>query len=190
MEGVANVGPQRRVGWTEVAPSRRPYVILSCLLTVLLAVSAVALWETYASGRGWEKTATQRASQLQAMTVQKDQLTAQLTAAQHDLASTKATLAERTAQYNAASARIRSLADEKAQVGDKAAALAEAVVLSKQVSAELDTCVNSLEQLQGYLVNFASYDVTWLATYAGEVNGGCDKARADNAELAQALGAQ
>ena len=186
----ATVGPEARLGWVEAAPRRWPYVALSVILAAALAGVSIALVSTMETGQAWRATAMQRAADLRTMAAQKDDLAAQLKTAQAGLASARSTLADTTARFNAATARIRTLADEKAHVGDQAALLAEAVLLSKQVSSELDTCISDLQQLQGYLVNFQSYDLTWLASYAGEVNRGCDRARSDNAALAQKLGAQ
>ena len=55
---------------------------------------------------------------------------------------------------------------------------------------ELDTCVDRLQQLQVYLVDFESYDLEQLMSFARETNDGCNDAQADNAALAAALGAR
>jgi uncharacterized protein involved in exopolysaccharide biosynthesis len=73
------------------------------------------------------------------MTRQRDDLDSQLQTTKEDLADT-------VRKYNKANDRIRSLANEKAQVGDQAAFLAETVALSNQVTIELDACVNDLKQ--------------------------------------------
>jgi chromosome segregation ATPase len=126
---------------------------------------------------------------LQSTRQQSESFKAQLAATQAQLDRTKKNLAGVTTQYNQATDRIRSLADEKAQVGDKAAILAETIALSRTVTQELDTCVNNLVALQGYLINYQAYDSTSLIQYATDINSSCDSARSDNAALAKQLGA-
>lgn len=61
------------------------------------------------------------------------------------------------------------------------------MVLSQRVTTELDACVTQLQQLQVYLVDFQSYDVDSLISYARGVNEGCNLAKSDNADLAEKL---
>lgn len=191
MAGIVDEGtsiPERTVPLTEHRPPRRWVRTLSIavLAIALVGVSAALVYSSRSAG-AWRDTANRTAAELAAATQQRDAVAAQLKSAQASLASTRNELADTTDKYNAATDRIRSLANEKAQVGDEAALLAEAVALSQRVTTELDTCVTQLQQLQAYLVDYQSYDLESLISYARSVNSGCARARSDNAELAQRL---
>lgn len=172
--------------------SRRPRrawprtLLLVFLVLALVGVSTALAYSVRSAG-AWRDDANLKAADLVSVRKQRDDLSAQLKSTQTTLASTRTQLADTTAKFNAASDRIRSLANEKAQVGDQAALLAEAVALSQRVSTELDTCVTQLQRLQGYLVDFQSYDLEALIAYARGVNDGCDRAKSDNAALAAKL---
>lgn len=208
LEGVVAVAEawDASLGWEQtverdaapVRPRRRwPYVVVIVVLVAAVAGAGTALVQSSRAAEGWRAVANQRAADLAVTRGQRDALGSQLSAANSQLSAAKgqlvaarSTLAETTAKFNSASARIRALAAEKAQVGDQAALLAESVALSKRVSAELDTCVNNLQQLESYLVDFQNYDTTSLVAFTSQINAGCDQARSDNATLVQQLGTQ
>lgn len=158
------------------------------VLVVALVVTGTGYYLSYRSAQDWSSTARQRAADLASTVRQRDALATQLTAAQDELNTTKSTLADTTTKYNQATDRIRSLANEKAQVGDQAALLAEAVALSSHVSTELNACVNNLQRLELLLVNFQSYDIDVVISLTEQINAGCNQAKSDNAALAQKLG--
>ena len=176
---------------TESVParSRRGLRVVIVLLSLALLVAAGGFVYSARSAQSWRDTAGRTANTLKSTQQQRETVKAQLAATEVQLDSTKKNLAGVTTQFNQATDRIRSLADEKAQVGDRAAFLTETIALSGTVTQELDTCVNDLQALQGYLVNFQAYDSASLIQYATNVNGSCDKARSDNAALAKQLGA-
>jgi septal ring factor EnvC (AmiA/AmiB activator) len=171
------------------ARSRRGLRVVIVLLSLALLVAAGGFVYSARSAQSWRDTAGRTANTLKSTQQQREAIKTQLAATEVQLDSTKKNLAGVTTKYNQATDRIRSLADEKAQVGDQAAILAETIALSRTVTQELDTCVNNLQALQGYLVNYQAYDSTSLIQYATDINGSCDSARSDNAALAKQLGA-
>jgi septal ring factor EnvC (AmiA/AmiB activator) len=171
------------------ARSRRGLRVVIVLLSLALLVAAGGFVYSARSAQSWRDTAGRTANTLKSTQQQREAIKTQLAATEVQLDSTKKNLAGVTTQYNQATDRIRSLADEKAQVGDRAAILAETIALSRAVTQELDTCVNDLQALQGYLVNYQAYDSTSLIQYATDINSSCDSARSDNAALAKQLGA-
>ena len=171
------------------ARSRRGLRVVIVLLTLALFVAAGGFAYSTHVAQSWRDTAGKTANTLEATRQEREAIKAQLAATQIQLDGIKKNLASVTTQYNQATDRIRSLADEKAQVGDQAAILAETIALSRAVTQELDTCVNDLQSLEGYLVNFQAYDSASLIQYATDINNSCDQARTDNAALASQLGA-
>ena len=106
---------------------------------------------------------------------------------QTDLAKTQAALTGVTKDYNEAAARIRSLANEKAQVGDTLAEVQQITALSQQVSTKLDACINNLRTLQGYVVSLDSYNLDEVIAFATEVNRSCNEAQRLNAALSDVI---
>lgn len=169
--------------------SRRlwPYALAAGTLVVALTGVTAALVYSVHSANAWRDSSNQKAAELASTRKQRDELDARLKSVEGNLAFTQTKLADTTAKFNEASDRIRSLANEKAQVGDAAAELAEAVVLSRRVTLELNSCVTQLQELQVYIVNYESYDWNSLVAYAQGVNDDCSRAKADNATLAARL---
>jgi septal ring factor EnvC (AmiA/AmiB activator) len=158
---------------------------------IALSVVALAAGSGFAyssnSARTWHDTSTRTATELGTTQRQRDELKTQLASTQSQLDGTKRDLGDLTGKYKEATDRIRALANEKAQVGDKAAYLDETVAISNLVTKELGGCVDNLQTLQGYLVNFQNYDSTQLINYATDINNACNQARSDNAILAKRL---
>ncbi len=96
------------------------------------------------------------------------------------LAETKGNLDDVAGQYNEAADRIRSLANEKAQAGDRIGFLSSVLVRSGEVSARLGECVSGQQDLQRYLVDAGSYDQDSLMAYVEQVNRDCDDAQGAN----------
>jgi hypothetical protein len=90
-------------------------------------------------------------------------------------------------QYDQANHRVRSLANEKAQVGDAAAELAQLVGASQRVSADLSTCISDLQKLQTYLVNTSAYDQTSLLSVVRGINTECNNARGEGEGLTKTI---
>lgn len=161
-------------------------------------------YSTY-SAQEWRSAASRTSDDLAktsedlvAMTKQRDdlkidaqELQNKLDGVNSQLADTQKQLDGVTSDYNTATDRVRSLADEKAQVGDAAASMATSmanlVTMSQGVTEEMDACIKDLQKLQTYLVDFSSYDSDALITYARQINEGCNKARADSEELSRKL---
>jgi len=153
---------------------------LSAVLALVAAALAASLVYTNNSAEAWQTQAQQRAEALVARTAERDAKSAELKTVTTKLGTT-------TEKYNQAAARIRALADEKAQVGDRAAVLAEVTAQSKTVTTELDACVEQLQQLQGYLINYDLYDPDAVVSVVQQVNDGCNSAQDDNAALVELI---
>lgn len=135
----------------------------------------------------WRSSADQLSRDLATMTKQRDSLVTESQDLRNSLGDAQNQLASMTTKYNTAADRIRSLSDEKAQVGDEAASLATLVVMSQKVGQEMDTCISDLQDLQTYLVDYTSYEAASLINYVREVNTNCDQARAGSEALTEAL---
>lgn len=176
------------------AARRWPFVVTIVVLSLMAAgLGAGFAYSTY-SAQEWRSSANKTSDDLAAMTKQRDNfksdaqdLQRRLDAVNSELADTQEKLAGVTTDYNTATDRVRSLADEKAQVSDDAALMATLVTMSQGVTAEMDTCIGDLQKLQTYLVDFSSYDSEALITYARQINDGCNKARADSDALSKKL---
>jgi chromosome segregation ATPase len=151
---------------------------------VVLFLSAAALGAAFLystnSAQEWRNSANASEEKVASMTRQRDDLKVQVGGLQTQLT-------DMTTQYNAATDRIRSLSNEKAQVGDKNASLATLVVMSQNVTKKMDSCIKDLQELQTYLVNSASYDTASLVNYGRQINTGCNNARADSDALSKKL---
>jgi septal ring factor EnvC (AmiA/AmiB activator) len=169
------------------AESRRGLWIVIGLLSMSLFVAAGGFAYSAHSAQSWRDTSGRTARDLNSTRQQREDFKAQLAATQVQLEATKGDLATVTTNYNQATDRIRSLANEKAQVGDQAAILAETVALSDRVTNELDTCVSDLQTFSSYLIQYQGQDMTNLLGFAGKVDTDCSLAKSDNAVLAQRL---
>jgi septal ring factor EnvC (AmiA/AmiB activator) len=183
------------------APRRWPFIVSIVVLALVAAgLGAAFAYSTY-SAQEWRSTANKtsddlakKSDDLAAMTKQRDSFKSDAQDLQNRLDDVNSQLAETqnklsgvTTDYNTATERVRSLADEKAQAGDDAAYFATLVSMSKGVTAEMDTCIGDLQELQRYLVDFSSYDSDALIKYATQINDGCNKARADSDDLSKKL---
>lgn len=169
-------------------PKRWPLVVAVIVLSVLVAVLCAGYVFSNRSAQAWRAAAESSASDVQSVSAERDGLKATVDELQAEADDLQAKLDEVTAGYNSATDRVRSLADEKAQVGDSAAFLAESLVMSQSVTTQMDECISGLQDLQAYLVDFESYDLESLITYAQSINDGCDRAREASADLSEKLG--
>lgn len=161
--------------------SRRwPFLVSILVLCLIAATLGVGFAYSNYSAQEWRTSANQSAQDLTAMTNQRDDLIGQTQELQTQLGTM-------TAQYNTATDRIRSLSNEKAQIGDNAAYLATLVAISQRVTSEMNACINDLQILQTYMVNYSSYDFTSLMSYARQVGSVCNQARADSEALSRKL---
>lgn len=163
-----------------IRPRRWPYIlsIVALSLTVICLGLAFA-YSTY-SAQEWREAATKSNKDLASMTKQRDGQKAEI----EDL---KTQLADVTVEYKTANDRIRSLSNEKARTGDEAAYYATLVAMSQNVTEGMDMCIDNLQQLQTYLVNYDSYEAVSLLNYARQINSGCNQARADSEALSRKL---
>lgn len=135
----------------------------------------------------WRAAADTTARDLGSMTAERDGLSEKTVSLNSQRSDTNSKLTDTTSQLNDANARIRSLANEKAQLGDNSAFLAELVVKSRTVSTEMSTCIRDLQKLQTYLVNSGAYDQASLLNVVRGVNSECNTARADSDSLAKTI---
>lgn len=169
---------------------RWPFVVIIVVLSILAAGAGAGFAYSNSSAQAWRESSTQAASDLASTkkalasaTLERDQLLG----VRDELTRTQSSLADMTSKYNAASDRIRSLSNEKAQVGDQAALMTGFVATSHQVTQEMDQCISALQTLEGYLVNSRSYDSVSLGNYTQSINTGCSQARADSDALSKQL---
>lgn len=162
-------------------PERRwPYVAS----IVVLFLAAASLGIGFTSAQEWRAFANRSAEDLAAVTKQRDDLKIQtaelqtrLDDTQDELTDTQKQLDDMTTQFNTTTDRVRSVSNEKAQAGVNAALMASLSAMSQGVSQGMDACIEDLQKLQTYLVDFASYDSASLISYASAITSGC-KARA------------
>ena len=183
------------------AVRRWPFVVSIIVLSLVAAGLGVGFAYSTYSAQEWRSAANKTSDDLAktsddlvAMTKQRDdlkidaqELQNRLDGVNSQLADTQKQLDGVTSDYNTATDRVRSLADEKAQVGDEAAYMATLMSMSQGVTAEMDTCISDLQKLQTYLVDYTSYEADALITYARQINEGCNKARANSEELSRKL---
>ncbi|MBT2519750.1 hypothetical protein [Arthrobacter sp. ISL-28] len=180
---------------------RWPFVVSIVALSLVAAGLGVGFAYSTHSAQEWRSAANKTSDDLAktsgdlvAMTKQRDdlkidaqELQNRLDGVNTKLVDTQKQLDGVTSDYNTATDRVRSLADEKAQVGDQAAYMETLVAMSQGVTAEMDGCIGNLQKLQTYLVDFSSYDPEALISYATQINDGCNKARADSDALSKKL---
>lgn len=173
---------------------RWPYVTA----IIVLAVAALALGGLYAystnSAQQWSAQAAKDSSSLSSVTAERDDLLTKYRAVDSQLSDATSKLNDTTSKLNQANDQIRSLANDKAQLGDKSAlqqetevTLAQLVGASQKVSGDLRSCIANLQTLQTYLQNAASYDPASLDTVMGKVNTGCNNAQSESDALTKTI---
>lgn len=168
-------------------PLRWPFIVSIVVLFLAAAGLGAAFAYSSYSAQAWRDSAASSEKSLATMTKQRDQQRVQIEDLKSDVSDLGNQLDNVTAEYNTATGRIRSLSDEKAQTGDEAAYYATLVAMSQNVTEGMDLCIDNLQQLQTYLVNFDSYDSTAVIDYAREINSGCNQAKADSEALSRKL---
>ena len=158
--------------------ARTAWIVTTSLLVLALGASSAAYVYSNNAARQWQVRAEQVSAELADMTAQRRQVQGLLEASQTALAGTKSALGEVTEEYNDAAKRIRDLADEKARAADTVGVLGSAVDRSRNVAVQLDQCVAGLQELQDYLIDIDSYDISVVLGVAEEINRGCDQAQA------------
>ncbi len=158
--------------------TRLALVLTTCLLVLALGAGSAAYVYSNNSAREWRATSERLSADLTAMTALRDEVGAQLGQSQAALAQTKDSLKKVTQQYNDAAARIRDLADEKAQADDSLGVMGTAIERSRNVALQLDQCVAGLQELQQHLVGIDAYNASEVLGVAKRINVGCDEAQA------------
>ncbi|WP_427175234.1 hypothetical protein [Arthrobacter sp. 92] len=180
---------------TAVRRTRRwPYIAT----IVVLAAGLLALGDGYAystnSAEQWRTTSEKTSRDLASMTADRDSLTqknttltSQLGDTTNKLGDTTSKLNDTTTQLNTANDRIRSLANEKAQVGDSAAMLAELVAASQTVSGEMATCIHEHQNYETYLGGSRPYDQASVQSRLQSLNSVCAVAYKDSDSLTRTI---
>ena len=182
-------------------PKRWPLTAFAVIVFLVAAVLAVGYTYSTHSAQEWQATAESSAKKLGVVSAERDDLESEVADLETEVAGLKSEVAdlqkksddlqshseELTSGLDSATERIRSLADEKAQVGDLAAWQADALRLSESVTTQMDTCIADLQELQTYLVDFMSYEPDSLLKYIQDINDGCDEARRGSADLSTKL---
>jgi predicted nucleic acid-binding Zn-ribbon protein len=153
-------------------------IVILCLISA--GLGAGFAYSTN-SAQEWRASANRTSDDLATMTKQRDGLKAQV----GDL-QTK--LSDMTTQFNTATDRIRSLSHEKAQAGDQAASFATLLVMSQQVTKEMDLCITDQQNFMSYLANYRASEYTSAMNSARQADTDCNRARADSNALSKKLG--
>lgn len=175
-------------------PKRWPLTAFAVIVFLVAAVLAVGYTYSTHSAQEWHATAESSAKKLGVVSAERDILESEVAGLKSEVADLQkksddlqSHSEELTSGLDSATERIRSLADEKAQVGDLAAWQADILRLSESVTTQMDTCIADLQELQMYLVDFMSYEPDSLLKYIQDINDGCDEARQGSADLSTKL---
>jgi hypothetical protein len=101
----------------------------------------------------------------------------------------KDSLANTTSRLEEASAKVKTLTEEKAKMLDKGTFIPAALAMSDQLVQELNTCIGHVQGLRGSLAQEGVEPAIVMAR-AAEVDGSCDQAKADSAAFQSWLGSQ
>ncbi|WP_425954223.1 hypothetical protein [Xylanimonas sp. McL0601] len=166
------------------APRRRGVVVVLAVLLVAALGLGGYLW--YAADR-WHADSDAWQQQAHAQAQRVIELETRLEASTEELSSARDQLATATA-------RITTLADEKAQLGDVNAAAQQYLDYQKRVSEAagvvaqaLGRCTAGQSQLITYLRSPDQYDAADLTRFAKEVDALCKQATDANTKLQQEL---
>lgn len=166
---------------------RWPYIAT----IVVLAAGLITLGTGYAysinSAERWRATSEKTSRDLGSMTSDRDSIAEKNTTLTSQLGDTKGKLNDSSTQLNAANDRIRSLANEKAQVGDSAAILVEVVATSQKVSGEMATCIHEHQNYETYLGGPRPYDQVSVQSRLQSLNSVCVVASRDSDSLTRTI---
>lgn len=179
----------------EVAPAqpavrrtrRWPYIATIVVLAAgILALGAGYVYSTN-SAEQWRTTSEKTSRDIDSMTSDRDSLAQKNTTLTSQLDDKTSKLGDTTTQLNSANDRIRSLANEKAQVGDNAAMLAELVAASQTVSGEMATCIHEHQNYETYLGGPRPYDQVSVLSRLQSLNSVCAVAYKDSDSLTRTI---
>lgn len=166
---------------------RWPYIAALVVLAAgLLALGAGYVYSTNSAEQwrtAWDKTSRD----LSAMTADRDSLAQKNKTLTSQLSDATSKLNGTTTQLNTANDRIRSLANEKAQIGDSAALLAELVATSQKVSGEMASCIHEHQNYETYLGGPRPYDQVSATSRLQSLNSICAVAYKDSTSLTQTI---
>jgi hypothetical protein len=176
---------------TDQAPARRGRgaVIATAILAALLAVALGLGGHFWLASDRWQATSHAWEDQARTHGATVGDLEASLSQSQRELATTQG-------QLTTATERIIELADEKAQLGDAAAATGfnldfqrQIIAAATNVATALAQCTAGQARLIEYLQNAERYDPASLQQFANQVSGFCQQATDANARLQEVIGA-
>lgn len=166
---------------------RWPYVAAIVVLAAgLLALGAGYIYSIN-SAEQWRTMSEKMSRDLASMTADRDSLTQKNQTLSSQLGDITSKLNDTATQLNSANDRIRSLANEKAQVGDKAGVLTELVATSQNVSGEMAACIHEHQNYETLLGGPRPYDQVSVVSHLQSLNSVCAAASKDSGSLTGAI---
>lgn len=173
---------------------RWPYVAAIVFLVAGLLTLGAGYAYTTNSAEQWRSASEKTSLDLASMTGERDELaqknktlTSQLGDTTSKLNDTTSKLNDTATQLNSANDRIRSLANEKAQVGDRAAVLAGLIAASQKVADETAACIHQHQDLELFLGGPRPYDHASMLNLYKSVDLVCEVAWRETNSLTSAI---
>lgn len=168
-------------------PRRWPYVAAIVFLAAGLLTLGAGYAYTTNSAEQWRSISEKTSLDLASMTGERDDLAQKNKTLTSQLGDTTSKLNDTATQLNSANDRIRSLANEKAQVGDRAAVLAGLIAASQKVADETAACIHQHQDLELFLSGPRPYDHALMLNLYKSVDLVCDVAWRDTNSLTSAI---
>lgn len=165
------------------------YIVVIVVLLLVSAGLGAAYVQTRQEARDWAEAAGRRSSELQLAQQQRKEVDERLAESEASLVAAKDDLASTTSRLEQASAKVKTLTEEKAKMLDKGTFIPAALAMSDQLVQELNACIGHVQGLRGSLAQEGVEPATVIAR-AAEVDGSCDQAKADSAAFHSWLGSQ
>lgn len=168
-------------------PRRWPYVATIVVLAVGLLTLGAGYFYSTNSAEQWRASSDKAARDLDYMKAVRDDLTQKNTTLASQLGDTTKQLNDATTQLSSSNDRIRSLANEKAQIGDTAAVLTTLVANSQKVTSETAACIHQHQDLESFLSGPRPYDHAAWQSRSTSVDSVCEVAYKDATSLTGAI---
>lgn len=165
------------------------YIVVIVVLLLVCAGLGAAYVQTRQEARDWADAAGRRSSELQLAQQERKDVDERLAQSETALVAAKDSLASTTSRLEEASAKVKTLTEEKAKMLDKGTFIPAALAMSDQLVQELNTCIGHVQGLRGSLAQEGVEPAIVMAR-AAEVDGSCDQAKADSAAFQSWLGSQ
>lgn len=168
-------------------PRRWPYVATIVVLAVGLLTFGAGYFYSTNSAEQWRASSDKAARDLDYMKAVRDDLTQKNSTLASQLADTTKQLNDATKQLSSSNERVRSLANEKAQIGDTAAVLTTLVANSQKVTSETAVCIHAHQDLESFLGGPRPYDHAAWQSRSTSVDSVCEVAYKDATSLTGAI---